>query len=342
MSEIRIKKIMLAGDIGGTNTRLAAFSNAGGRLVQVAGAVYPSRDYKNLEEVLAVFLKCFPVKVGAAAFGVAGPVLNGRSGITNLPWTVDSLSLAAALRLPAVGLINDLVANAYGIAALTGKETAVLRRGGTGSAGNRVLLSAGTGLGVAHLYWDGAAHRPSASEGGHAGFAPEGALQAELLSYLQPQFRHVSWERVLSGPGLLNIYRFLKAAKRGKEPAWLAAELRKPDPAAVISKRALDGSSALCSRALDLFAGIYGSMAGNAALGVWATGGVYLGGGIAPKILSRLKTGSFMKAFLAKGRLGADLAKMPVKIILSDKTALLGAALYASLAASEGKNAAWR
>lgn len=322
--------VILAGDVGGTKTNLALFSSQGGSLSLLAQAGYPSKRYEGLERIVEKFLRRNPRRVSSAAFGVAGPVSRGRVRTTNLPWIVDAGALGRRLRLPRVDLINDLVANALGIAALGRGDLAVLNRGVSGARGNRVLLSAGTGLGQAHLYWDGSAHLPSPSEGGHADFAPRNPLEAHLWKYLRDRYGHVSWERVLSGPGIYNIYLFLRDTGRAAEPGWLAKEIRKGDPAALISRTALEGRCALCAKTLELFAGIYGAQAGNAALSAWASGGVYLGGGIAPKILPKLKTGVFMKAFLDKGRFSGVLADIPVRVILNDKTALWGAALHAA------------
>lgn len=325
-----MKSILLAGDIGGTHTRLAAFARGERGLQPLTEASYLSRKYKGLEPILAEFIKGLPRGLAAAAFGVAGPVSNGLSKTTNLPWVVDVRSVASALKIPKTELLNDLVAHAYGIAALKDSDVAVLQPGTPGARGNILLLAAGTGLGEAHLYWDGSTHHPSPSEGGHVDFAPRDELQMELLGSLRVKDRHVSYEQVLSGPGLYNIYRFLKNRKRGQESPELAEKLRQKDPSAVISEEALAGRSPLCAKSLDLFVHIYGAYAGNAALSVWALGGVYIGGGIAPKILAKLKGGSFMRAFLAKGRLSESLSRIPVKVILNDKTALWGAALYAA------------
>jgi glucokinase len=228
-----------------------------------------------------------------------------------------------------VGLINDLEANAWGIATLSSDDIAVLNPGESDGAGNLALISAGTGLGQAGLHWDGTRYRPFASEGGHVDFAPRNRLEMDLLEFLLRQFPRVSYERVVSGPGLQNIYRFLRETGRGDEPPWLAARLREQDPNAVVAQAALSGESALCVQALDLFVALYGAAAGNLALTLLATGGVYLGGGIAPKILPKLKDPIFLNAFFTKGRLRPLLETVPVRVILNDQTALFGAARYA-------------
>jgi glucokinase len=323
--------MILAGDIGGTNTRLALFENgAKGWRIRFE-KTFPSRERPSLESALEEFLSLHPAKITGASFGVAGPVRVGRCEATNLPWVVDAESVAKRLRLPRVGLVNDLVANAHGIVLLGSRDFVILNKGTRNASGNRALISAGTGLGEAGLLWDGKAHLPFASEGGHADFAPRNHLEMELLDYLMARHGRVSYERILSGPGLANIYRFLRDSGKGKEPAWLAHELGQGDPAPVISRLALEGKSPLCSQALNLFVAIYGAEAGNHALKVMATGGVYLGGGIAPKIAARLKEPVFINAFKAKGRLGLLLLDIPVRVIMNPKTALLGAARHAAL-----------
>jgi glucokinase len=232
-----------------------------------------------------------------------------------------------------VWLLNDLEANAYGIATLAPEDFLTLNEGAPQAEGNAAVIAAGTGLGEAGLYWDGRRHRPFASEGGHASFAPSNTLQVELLRYLLTHFTHVSWERVLSGPGLHTIYTFLRDTGRGIEPAWLSEEIHTGDPAAAISGAALEDRCALCMQALDLFVALYGAEAGNLALKVMATGGVFVGGGIAPKIIEKLKDATFMQAFTAKGRLQPLLETIPVHVILNDQTALYGAARYAALRA---------
>jgi glucokinase len=274
------------------------------------------------------------LRVKYACFGIAGPVRHGRCEATNLAWVVDAHQLARELAIETVTLINDLEANAYGIAVLEPKDFVVLNEGAPDEEGNAAVIAAGTGLGEAGLYWDGKQHRAFACEGGHADFAPRSALEIELLRYLLPQFEHVSYERVLSGPGLYNIYKFLRDTGRGEEPAWLTEEMRQHDPSAAISQAALAGKCALCMQALDLFVALYGAKAGNLALTIMAAGGVFVGGGIAPKILGKLTDGTFMAAFTAKGRLKPVLEAMPVRVILNDKTALLGAARCAYLSMS--------
>jgi glucokinase len=256
---------------------------------------------------------------------------------TNLPWVVDAKQTAADLGLASITLINDLFANAHGIALLEEADFVVLNPGVPGNTGNRALISAGTGLGEAGLYSDGrGAYHPFPSEGGHVDFAPRNDLEMDLLRYLMGRFDHVSYERVLSGPGLHNIYLFLRETGRGEEPPWLAEQIAQGDPSAAISKSALEGTSAICVQALDIFVCLYGSEAGNLALKMLATGGTYVGGGIAPKIIRKLSSTAFMKAFTAKGRFGSILKDIPVRVITNDKTALLGAGRVAALSLKNG------
>jgi glucokinase len=327
--------MILAGDIGGTNTRLAFLEERGGRLTPVAEGRFASREHASLEAVLGKFIASHPLPITCSCFGIAGPVRHGRCDATNLPWLVDSNLVAHELGLGRVGLINDLEANAWGIAVLEAADFAVLNEGSSDASGNAAIISAGTGLGEAVLYWDGKQHRPFASEGGHADFAPRTELEIELLRHLLTQHRRVSYERLVSGPGLLNIYRFLRDTGHAEEPAWLAEKMRRQDPSAVISQEALANTTPLCAQALDLFVSIYGAEAGNLALKVMATGGVFLGGGIAPKILPKLQASTFLEAYTTKGRMSPLVQSMPVRVILNDKTALLGAARFATLCAPE-------
>ena len=326
--------MILAGDIGGTNSRLAFFAARGGRLDRVVEETYATDDHTSFEAIVQTFVSSHALPVDVACFGVAGPVKHGRCETINLPWVVDARHLAQALHLKAVSLLNDLEANAYGLVMLTPENFVLLNQGDPHASGNAAVIAAGTGLGEAGLYWDGQHHRPFAGEGGHASFAPNDPMQMELLGFLRREFEHVSWERVLSGPGLHNIYRFLRDTGRGEEPTWLTQEMQQHDPPTVISQAALAGTSALCRQALDLFVSLYGAEAGNVALKLMATGGVYVSGGIAPKIIQKLTDSTFMDAFVAKGRLQPLLQEIPVRIVMNDKAALLGAARFATLQAA--------
>jgi glucokinase len=309
--------VILAGDIGGTSTRLALFDGAPGVL-----EIYPSREHHGLEEMVRAFLAAHPATVEAAAFGVAGPVQNNRCvDVTNLAWPVDAASVGEAAGTDRVLLLNDLEANAWGLAALEPDDLAVLNDGEPDATGNAAVVSAGTGLGQAGLYWDGKRHRPFATEGGHVDFAPRSALEDGLRRYLEPEFGHVSYERVCSGIGLANIYRYLRDAAGAVGPDL---------DARAITLAALDRTDGLCSQALDVMISIYGAQSGNVALALLATGGVYLGGGIPPRILPRLREGGFMRSFADKGRMRPLVEQVPVYVILNDKTALLGAARAAT------------
>lgn len=322
---------ILAGDIGGTKANLALYEvEARGSLALIDERRYVSHDYESLESLIEEFIKGHDRELRAACFGIPGAVVDGEARLPNLPWLVSRKNLAAALKLNEVHLINDLEATAHGIGALDASQIVTLNEGEAEGRGNLALMAAGTGLGEAALFWDGARYRVAASEGGHADFAPRNKLEMELLAYLLTKHQRVSYERVLSGPGLVNVYNFFKESGRAAEPAWLAEALAaSDDQAQTIAEAALAEKAELCVRALELFVTIYGAQAGNLALIFKATGGVYVGGGIAPKIIGKLGDGLFMKAFKAKGRLSPLVAAMPVHVIMNPKTALIGAAHYA-------------
>ncbi|MDE3063691.1 MAG: glucokinase, partial [Acidobacteriota bacterium] len=272
----------------------------------------------------------------AACFGVPGPVRDGRLRLTNLPWTLDSRELSANLGIQHVFLINDLEANGYGIAELAQDQIYTLNEGDTAQIGNRALLAAGTGLGECFLAWNGRIHLPFPSEGGHADFAPRNEDEIDLLRFLKQKYNgRISFERVVSGMGLTNIYEFLREVRGLDEPNWLAERIAGEDPNAVITELALAAKSEICEKSLDMFVSAYGAEAGNLALKILSVGGLYVGGGIAPRIIERLKDGLFMKAFTDKGRLSQLLVNMPVRIILESRAALMGAAAYAEARAAE-------
>ena len=319
--------MIVAGDIGGTNARLATFDVQAGRLLLVKEKIYPSRSAPDLETIVRRFVEETRPSATAAALGVAGPVKDGRIETPNLPWVVDSRRLADILAVPKVTLLNDLKANAYGLRHLGPTDFAILQGGAHDAVGNQAILSAGTGLGCAGLYWDGQRHRPFATEGGHADFAIRTPLEAELREHIAKEKGRVSAERILSGGGLVRVYRFLRERSKVPEPAALTERMAKEDPAAVVSKTAMEETDPVCVSALDLFVAAYGAEAGNVALRMLATGGVFLGGGIAPKILPRIQRDSvFMDAFLDKGRMRPLLETIPVLVVLNDRAALWGAA----------------
>lgn len=322
--------MILAGDIGGTNARLAFFDAANGKVGLVSAGVFHSREYRGLDEIVGQFVSNSNLRPDVACFGIAGPVRNGRVEASNLPWIVDSKRLADELKLSKTLLINDLEANAWGIGALAPTDVVALNHVKGNPVGSQAIIAAGTGLGEAGMYWDGSQHHIFPSEGGHGDFAPRNDLEIDLLRYLTKRFGHVSYERVVSGPGLVNVFQFLRDTGHDQEPRWLTDEMLHSDPAAAISSAALAGKCPLCEHALDLFISLYASEAGNLALKMMAIGGVYLGGGIAPKILPKLAGPLFMQSFAGKGRMQALLESMPVKVITNDNAALMGAARCAA------------
>jgi glucokinase len=325
--------MILAGDIGGTNARLAYFQPQNGHLRLVSERIYPSRAHRELGEIVTQFLEDSKTRPDAACFGIAGPVRNGRVETSNLPWVVEQSRLANQIHLPSTLLINDLEASAWGIGALAVGDLVPLNRVTGPAVGNQAVIAPGTGLGEAGLFWDGSRHHVFACEGGHGDFGPQGDLQIELLRFLKARFGHVSYERVLSGPGLVNVYEFLRQSGCGKESQEFAAALKQGDPAAVISRAALDGTQSLAVKALDLWISVYGAEAANLALKVMATGGIFLAGGISPKVLPKLTGPLFMEAFVDKGRLRPLVESIPVQVITNEKAGLLGAARCAALRA---------
>ncbi|HEY4255145.1 MAG TPA: glucokinase [Chlamydiales bacterium] len=319
--------MILAGDIGGTHSRLALFDQTG-ELVIREEQKYRSREFKSLGEVVQTFLRQIKKSVQRACFGIAGPVREGRCYATNLPWIVDGVALSQELQIPHLHLLNDLEANAYGIKALKPKELYSLQQGKR-QVGNQALISAGTGLGEAVLFWDGKNHRPFACEGGHADFAPRNREEIELLLWLQKEYNHVSYERVVSGPGLYALYRFLIETKREQNSPTVASLIQQSDPPSVISEQGRLKKDRACERAVEWFISLYGAEAGNLALKTLSLGGFYVGGGIAPHLIDELKKGAFIASFVDKGRFQELLSSIPISVVLNDNTALLGAALYA-------------
>lgn len=320
--------MILAGDVGGTKTALALLDRAGPSWTRVRSAVSPSHEFGSLEAVVRAFLGDQAPTIDAACFGVAGAVIDGRCVATNLPWEIDERRLAAEIPARRVRLINDLEAAGHGVLELPASDRLVIQAGQP-RTGSMALIAAGTGLGEALLVWDGRHHHVVPSEGGHTDFGPRDERELRLLTYLQAAVGHVSYERVLSGPGLVNIYRFLRDTGAHAEPAWLRDRLAAGDPGATISELGLAGGHPLCVEALDLFVSIYGAEAGNLALKALAVGGVMVGGGIAPKIRPALLDGRFTAAFRDKGRFHELLAAMPIHLILNAEAPLLGAAKVA-------------
>lgn len=327
--------MILAGDVGGTKVHLALYDFVNGRFNHTRDERFPAKEYGGLEEIVKEFLGAD--KVTAACFGVPGPVRDGRLRLTNLPWTLDSRELSSDLAINHVFLINDLEANGYGIAELQPDQIYTLSEGDAGQVGNRALIAAGTGLGEGFLVWNGRMHVPYPSEGGHADFAPRNEDEIDLLRFLKQKYNgRISFERVVSGMGMTNIYEFLRDVRGMEEPRWLAEMLTEAgDPNSVITETGLTARAEICEKALDMFVSAYGAEAGNLALKVLAVGGLYVGGGIAPRILEKLKDGTFVKAFTDKGRLSQLLINTPVRVILESRAALLGAAAFAEARAAE-------
>lgn len=321
--------MILAGDVGASNTRLGLFDTKDGSLVPVSVHKFRNRDFPGLEAVLDEFVPADKT-VDSACCGVAGPVFNNKSTITNCGWEVDASQLQQRLRGAAISLINDMEATAYGIPQLRAEDLLVLNAGRHDANAPAALIAAGTGLGETILQRNGTGRIPIPAEAGHADFAPNNDLESDLLLFLRKQLGHVSWDRVLSGPGLLRIYEFFRDSGRGKANPTVAERIRNCDPGAAISEAAIQKECDVCVKSLDLFTGIYGAESGNLALRALARAGVYVGGGIAPKIRQKLAEGTFMRSFVAKGRMQPLVETFPVYVILNDQAALLGAASYAA------------
>lgn len=355
--------MILAGDIGGTKTNLALYEWTTDRIEPIHADSFHSADYQALEDIIEEFLSTFPpetsaqdmpsdevdvedghiaeiptppklppepVSLTAACFGVAGPVIDNRCRTTNLPWVIDGNALAQQFNVPQVQLLNDLEATAHGLLLLRPDEVVVLNTGTPPKKKQALaLIAAGTGLGECILCWDGTRYRPMPSEGGHTDFAPNSDSEIELLRHLRGSYLHVSYERIVSGPGLHAVYEYVRDTKKN-EPTWLAEKVKVGDPAAEIAQAGLNGQAEIATQALDLFASIYGAEAGNLALKGLTLDGVYVAGGIAPKLLKKLQDGSFMRGFTNKGRYKRLMNQIPVKIVMNDKAGLLGAASVAA------------
>ena len=327
--------MILAGDVGGTKVHLALYDFTNGKLDYRREERFPAKEYSGLEAIVKEFLG--GDNATAACFGVPGPVRDGRLRLTNLPWTLDSRELSANLGIQHVFLINDLEANGYGIAELQTNQIFTLSEGDPSQIGNRALIAAGTGLGEGLLTWNGRIHVPYPSEGGHADYAPRNEDEIDLLRFLKQKYNgRISWERVVSGMGMTNIYEFLRDVRGMSVEPDVAEEIgAAEDCNSVITAKALRGESEICVKTMDMFVSAYGAEAGNLALKVLSVGGLYIGGGIAPRIIEKLKDGTFMKAFTDKGRLSQLLINMPVRVILESRAAVLGAAAFAEARAAE-------
>jgi len=331
MTNFKDRIIILAGDIGGTKTNLGIFLKGKERPVPKVIETFSSQSAPDLEHIIRQFLEIHPVSVTHACFGIAGPVVNGTSKTTNLPWNISEDRIKKQFNFHHVKLINDLTATAMAIPLLKKDEFFPLNQAGSIKDQNLALIAPGTGLGIAMLIYQKDRYFPIPSEGGHADFAPNNEAEIQLWRYLHQHYGHVSIERVVSGSGLVNIYRWLKDSDRLNEPDWLKQKLKEMDPAKAITEAALVSKDPGCVEALNMFVSIFGAVASNLALTGITTGGVYLGGGIPPKILSKLKEDIFMEAFTNKGRFKGFLEKIPVKVVLNDKAALIGAAYCATM-----------
>jgi glucokinase len=331
MTHFKEKTMILAGDIGGTKTHLGLFAPGQRRPQPQVIQTFSSPKAPDLESIIRQFLEIHPASVTHACFGIAGPVVNGMSKITNLPWNVSEARIQEQFNFDHVRMLNDVAATALAIPLLNSHEFFPLNQAEPIKGQNLALIAPGTGLGIAMMVYQNDQYVPVPSEGGHADFAPNNEAEDELWRFLHGRCGHVSIERVVSGSGLVNIYRWLKYSNRLNEPDWLRQKLNEPDPAKTITELALANKDVGCIKALNMFVCILGAVAGNLALTGMTTGGVYLGGGIPPKILSKLKDHMFIQAFTNKGRFKELLENIPVTVILNDKAALMGAAHCAAM-----------
>ncbi|MBS1948430.1 MAG: glucokinase [Bacteroidetes bacterium] len=323
------KLTVLAGDVGGTKTNLAVFELAEGKLEKRAETTYHSAQFISLTDIIKRFLAENNLqKPDRICAGVAGPTIRGVAKITNLSWSIDSKNIQQETGVEKVHLLNDLEATAYGLAGLTENDFILLNEGDAEAKGNIAIIAPGTGLGEAGLYWDGAAYYPFPTEGGHCDFCPRTDQDIELFRYLQKKYGVVSWEKVVAGPGIHDIYSFLRISGKTDEPSWLSDALRKDDPSAVISHAAVNNTDAVCSETMGLFVRYLARESSNLVLKMKATGGLFLGGGIPPKIATLLQKESFYASYLDCDRMQHLLKQAPIRIIKNENTALIGAAWY--------------
>ena len=320
--------IILAGDVGGTKTYLAIYQPNERGFEPLFEARYTTRDYADISALLAAFVAESGHTPQRVSIGVPGPVRQLPVRAVNLPWMIDPEHIKSRLDVTQVDLLNDLQATSYGTLALREHDLHTLNVGRRDIKGNIAVIAAGTGLGEGGLVWAGERHVSIASEGGHSTFSPSSELEIDLVRYLQRQFNHVSWERIISGPGLASVYDFLYERQPERQSTWMREALTEGDRSNSIANAALDEQCELAAEAIDLFVYLYGCEAGNLALKFMSTGGLYIGGGIAPKIVARLQHGRFMEGFLHKGRMRPALESIPVHVVLNDKTALMGAAYW--------------
>lgn len=326
--------IVLAGDVGGTKTNLALFRTSASGIEQLREAKYHSTEFNSVTAIIKAFLKEDPSVVPQRiCLGVAGPVLDGKVDLTNLSWDLDIRDIRSETGVQDVSLLNDLEATAYGLTALTPDDFIVIHNA-DGQPGNMTIVAPGTGLGEAGLYWDGIAYHPFPTEGGHADFSPRTALDVELYQYLHKKYGVVSWERVVAGPAIYDIYQFLLIVRHGSTPEWLQEAFSKTDPSAVVSQAAMDETDPICVETMELFVRYLARESSNMVLKMKATGGLFLGGGIPPKIAPLLQHSTFLNHFLDCDRMQQLLKQVPIRIILNDRAALLGAAYYGAYGAT--------
>ena len=321
---------VLAADIGGTKTNLALFTINNGHLELSNEKSFQTKKYASFENLFNELQLVDGVKIDAICLGVAGPVIEGVVQGTNFPWTIDLKELKNALKVKSVFVINDLEANAYGLATLQEEDFETLIEG-ENSAGNAAIISPGTGLGEAGLFWDGKKHHPFATEGGHCSFSPHNELDVALYNFMFQKYGDVSWERLLSGQGIIDIHDFLRQFKDIPMPSWFKEKLVTEDPAALITKTAMEKGDTVCAETLVVFFRYLAIEASQVALKMKATGGIYIGGGIVPKIIKGLDKAVFANNFVQTGRMASLLQMMSVKVILNEKTPLFGAAMYAAM-----------
>lgn len=321
---------ILAADVGGTKTNLALFKIKDKQLILLKEKSFHTKDYKSFVEMIPVFINEMSIKLDGMCLGVAGPVVNGKVKGTNFPWQLDSAEISKELQIDSVSIINDMEANAYGLAALEEKDLVVINKG-LNIHGNIAMISPGTGLGEVGLYWDGSHYHPFASEGGHCDFSPRNTLEIALWKYMHQKYDHVSWERLVSGPGILDIYQFLIQYRNQKEPEWIKQAFLTKNPAAVITNAAMEDKDSICRETFDLFIKFLATESAQLALKMKATGGIFIGGGIIPKIINDMDNTVFNRNFVRSGRLNPLLEMVPVKAILNEKTPLLGAAYYGAM-----------
>ncbi len=321
---------VLAGDVGGTKTNLALCLVTLNGIEEKFSNSYPSKDFAGLVDTIEQFLSECDVRPARAAFGVAGPVIHGKADLTNLGWILDSKELMAALQIDRLTLLNDLEATAYGLADLQDNEALVLHRGDPTIGGNMAIIAPGTGLGEAGLYFDGQWYHPFPTEGGHCDFSPRTNFDIGLYNYLKSKYDIVSWEKAVSGPAIVDIYHYLLKENNLKVPGHISERFSNEDNSAVISSLAIEKDDVHCTEAMNHFVRYLARECSNLVLKMKSTGGLFIGGGIPPKILPLLDSTEFMQHYLDGDRMENLLTQVPIRVILDSETAMVGAAYYAA------------